>query len=77
MYCLLLTAFYDLFYHLQNDNNFCNFWLGQISRFILSHYILGGRVIIGGGMPGNNANCFLLKMANLLIFIHNGQICQS
>ena len=25
--------------HLQNDNNFCNFWLGQISRFILSHYV--------------------------------------
>ena len=30
MYCLLLTAFYDP----QNNNNFWNFWLGQISHTI-------------------------------------------
>ena len=28
----------------------------------------------GGGERGNNANRFLLRMANLLIFIHNGGI---
>ena len=29
---------------------------------------------IGGGVRQNYANCFLLRMANLLIFIHNGGI---
>ena len=37
MNCLLLTAFYDP----QNDNNFWNFRLRQISHAILSHCILG------------------------------------
>ena len=70
MYCLL-TAFYDP----QSDNNFCNFWLGQISHVIhvLSHFIFRGRGI-GGGIGENNAYRFLLRMANLLIFIHNGGI---
>ena len=36
----------------------------------MSHYILGNRGI-GGGVRENNANRFLLRMANLLIFIHN------
>ena len=60
MYCLL-TALYDL----QNDNNFWNFQLGQISHVILSHYSLRGSGI-GGGVRENNAHCFLLRMANLL-----------
>ena len=69
MYCLLLTAFYDPYI----DNNFWNYRLGQISHFILSHYILGGRGI-GGGVRENNAYCFLLRMANLLTLFHNGGI---
>ena len=48
-----------------------NFWLGQISHVILSDFILGGRGI-GGGVRENNPYCFLLRMANLLTFIHNG-----
>ena len=32
-----------------SDNNFWNCRLGQISHFILSHYILGGSGIRGGG----------------------------
>ena len=69
MYCLL-TAFYDPW----SDNNFWNFWLGQISHVILSHFIFRGRGIGGGGCE-NNAYCFLaLRMANLLTFIHNGGI---
>ena len=68
MYCLL-TAFSEP----QNDNILWNFWLGQISHVILSHFILGGRRI-GGGVHENNAYCFLLRMANLLTFIHNGGI---
>ena len=61
MYCLLLTAFYDL----QNDINFWNFRLGQIRQVILSHCILRGRGI-GEGVRENNAYCFLLRMATLL-----------
>ena len=34
---------------------------------------VGGRGI-GGGVRENNANHFLLRMANLLIFIHNGGV---
>ena len=34
----------------------------------------GGGRGIGGGVRENNANRFLLRMANLLIFIHNGGI---
>ena len=69
MNCLLLTAFYDP----QNDNNFWNFRLGQISHAILSHFILGGRGI-GEGVRENNAYCFLLRMAHLLTFIYNSGI---
>ena len=69
MNCLLLTAFYDP----QNDNNFWNFRLGQISHAILSHCILGGRGI-GEGVRENNAYCFLLRMAHLLTFIYNSGI---
>ena len=29
---------------------------------------------IGGGVHKNNAYCFLLRMANLLTFIHNSGI---
>ena len=46
-----------------------NFRLGQISHVILSHYIWGG-----GGVREKNAHRFLLRMANLPIFIHNGGI---
>ena len=38
-----------------------------------SRYILGSRGI-GGRVRENNAYCFLLRMAHLLIFIHNGGI---
>ena len=68
MYCLL-TAFYDLY----NYNDFWNFWLGQICHVILSHFILGGRGI-GGRVRENNAYCFLIRMAHLITFIHNGGI---
>ena len=59
-----------------SDNNFWNCRLGQISHFILSHYILEGSGISwgGGGRHENNACCFLLRIAKLLIFIHNGGI---
>ena len=56
-----------------SDNNLWNFRLGQISHVILSHYILAGSGI-RGGVHENNSYCFLLRMANLLIFIHNGGI---
>ena len=53
---------------------FWNFRLRQISHVILPHYILENRGI-GGGVRENNANRFLLRMANLLLFfIHNGEI---
>ena len=55
------------------DNNLWKFRLGQISHFILLHYILVGSGI-RGGVRENNAYCFLLRMANLLIFIHNSGI---
>ena len=45
-----------------------NFWLGQISPTIF------WEAGIGGGVRENNAYCFLLRMAHLLIFIHNGGI---
>ena len=45
-----------------------NFWLGQISPTIF------WEAGIGGGVHENNAYCFLLRMAHLLIFIHNGGI---
>ena len=64
MYCLLLLNSVLT----RNDNNFWNFRLGQIG-----HYILWSRGI-GGGVRKNNAYCFLLGMAHLLIFIHNGGI---
>ena len=36
---------------------------------------MGGRGSgIGGGVPGKNTHCFVLRMAHLLIFIHNGGI---
>ena len=60
-------------YDPQNENNFWNFRLGHISHVMLSHYILEVRVV-GGGVLENNAKRFLLRMANLLIFIHNGEI---
>ena len=60
-------------YDPQNENNFWNFRLGHISHVMLSHYILGVRVV-GGGVLENNAKRFLLRMANLLIFNHNGEI---
>ena len=41
-----------------------------------SHYILGSRGI-GGRVRDNNAYCSLLRMAHLLIFIHNGGICKG
>ena len=41
---------------------------------ILSCFILESRGTSGAGERGNNANRFLLRMANLLIFIHNGGI---
>ena len=56
-----------------SDNNLWKLPLGQISHFILSHYILAGSGI-RRGVRENNAYCFLLGMANLLIFIHNGGI---
>ena len=56
-----------------SDNNLWKLQLGQISHFILSHYILAGSGI-KRGVRENNAYCFLLGMANLLIFIHNGGI---
>ena len=37
------------------------------------HYTLGGRGL-GGGLRENDAYRFLLRGANLLIFIHNGGI---
>ena len=45
-----------------------NFWLGQISPTIF------WEAGIGRGVHENNAYCFLLRMAHLLIFIHNGGI---
>ena len=53
----------------RNDNDFWNFPLHQIS-----HTIFWGSKGIGGGVRENNAHCFLLRMAHLLIFIHNGGI---
>ena len=52
---------------------FLNFQLGQNSDVILSRYIFGGRGI-RGGVCENNANRFTLRMADLLVFIHNGGI---
>ena len=40
---------------------------------VLSHFIFRGRGI-GGGVRENNPYHFLLRMANLLIFIYNGGI---
>ena len=51
------------------DNNFWNFQLGQII-----HTTFWGSRGIGGGVRENNAYCFLLIMAHLFIFIHNGGI---
>ena len=42
-----------------------------MSYVVMSYFILGGRRI-GGGVCENNAYCFLLRMANLLTFIHSG-----
>ena len=54
-------------------NNFWNFRLGQISHvFNVTLYSWGQRG--WGGVRKNNVYCFLLRMANLLIFIHNGGI---
>ena len=68
MYCSLIVV-----YDPKKDNNFWNFWLGQISHVILSHFISGGREI-GAGVCENNAYCSLLRMANWLTLIHNGGI---
>ena len=46
--------------------------LVRLYRHTVTLY-LGGRRI-GGEVRENNANPFLLRMANLLIFIHNGRI---
>ena len=43
---------------------------GEVKLVTLS---LVGRGI-GGGVHENNTHCFLLRMAHLLIFIHNGGI---
>ena len=61
------------FYDPQNENNFWNFRLGHVRLVMLSHYILGVRVV-GGGVGENDAKRFLLRVVNLLIFIHNGGI---
>ena len=45
---------------------------GACSRYTVTLYF-GGRGI-GGGVHENYAYCFLLRMANLLTFIHNGGI---
>ena len=53
----------------RNNNNFWDFPLGQISQTLF-----WGAEGLGVGCVYNNAYCFLLRMANLLIFIHNGGI---
>ena len=54
----------------RNDNNFWNFRLGQISQTLF-----WGAEGLREGYVQNNAYCFLLRMADvLLIFIHNGGI---
>ena len=68
MYCLL-TAFYDP----QNDCDFWNYRLGQISHAILLVYVTlyfwGGDRGIGEGVLENNIYCFLLRLTCLLLFI--------
>ena len=65
MNCLLLTAFYDP----QNDNNFWNFWLGQISHAILSHCILGAEGLGKGCLKITLIVSNLEWLTCLLLFI--------
>ena len=71
----LLTAFYEP-YNENSRQKFWNFRLGQFSHVVLSHYIegRGGERGGGRGVRENNVYCFFLRMATLLIFIHNGGI---
>ena len=65
MNCLLLTAFYDP----QNDNNFLNFRLGQISHAILSHCILGAEGLGKGCLKITLIVSNLEWLTCLLLFI--------